>query len=213
MNRTALFTVAAIAPAALGQLEITEAYTGLSGPDGTADWVELTNFGNVDIDLTGYRYDDESANFSLGSDFPAFNLAAGASVIILVDVDAVDAADEIADFEALWGTGIDVIATAGGSLGGGGDTANIFDNLGNLVDTVDTTSALSGEVFTIQFDAAGNGSASQLGVNGAFASNTFTNDNFIPSEIFLIGNPGFVPTPAAGAALGIAGIAAARRRR
>ena len=56
---------------------------------------------------------------------------------------------------------------------------------------------------------------SVLGVNGAFASETFFNDNLgLPNnEATLVGSPGVVPAPGAAALLALGGLVGARRRR
>lgn len=216
MNRIALtagIAVSSLAVAGPG-LQITEAYTGISGPDGSADWIELTNFGNSAVSLDGLFYDDESADIAAGGDLPNIDLGAGESIVILVDLDAGTIGDEIADFEAVWGTGINVIGLeGGGSLSGSGDTAFILDAMSNLIDFVNTPGALSGDLQTIEFDVDGNAVLSQLGVNGAFESNLFDNDRFGGTQVRLIGSPGVIPAPSAFAALGLGGLVAARRRR
>ena len=109
--------------------EITEAYIGVSGPDGTEDWFELTNVGDMSGSTGGLYYDDSSADPTEDSPLSAFTLAPGESAIFLIDVAPVDETDKVNDFEAIWGTGITVgITGAAGALGGGGDAIYIFDS-------------------------------------------------------------------------------------
>ncbi|MAY75312.1 MAG: hypothetical protein CMJ31_11445 [Phycisphaerae bacterium] len=210
MNRIALLAgIAASTTAIAGPgLQITEAYIGLSGQDGTADWIEVTNFGPAPANLMGLFYDDSSADPTEGGDLPNIDLGAGESIVILIEAGASD----IADFEAIWGTGINVIAVAGGGgLGQGGDAAVIIDAMSNIIDVVATPNVPDGEFGTVQFDIDGNGVFSTVGLNGAYLSAAFENDNF--GTIQLIGNPGFIPAPAGFALLGLGGLTAARRRR
>jgi len=208
--------VLAAAGAAQGSLQITEAYVGLSGEDGTADWIEITNFG-APTSLSGLFYDDSSADNTEGGDLPAINLATGESLVVLVDIAAVDAPIEIALFEQVWGAGINVVATGGGALGQGGDVANLLDGTNTVLESLSTPDINGDELFTWEdADGDGVGRFSVLGENGAFESNLFFNDNIGPSPDFLVslvGSPGQIPAPGAVALAGVAGLAGLRRRR
>ncbi|MEM9082966.1 MAG: lamin tail domain-containing protein, partial [Planctomycetota bacterium] len=192
----------------------TEVYTGLSGPDGTADWIEITNFGNTNVNLSGLFYDDSSLDITEGGDLSSFDLGAGNSVVVLVSVAPAEAADEIFLFNLLWGSGIDVIATDGGGLSQNSDTAALLDGLGNVIDSVVYDDSFAGGLSTIEVNN-GVQRASVLGENNAFASGAFVNEDFAGpgGEIQLIGSPGQIPTPGAFALVGLGGLAVARRRR
>lgn len=214
----ALALTAGAASADLADLRITEAFAGLSGPDGTADWIELTNTGGSTISLGGLFYDDASADITAGGDLPAFDLLPGASVVILVDVDIADGDGPaaIAEFESIWGAGIDVFATEGGGLSNdSGDTIFILDGSGDVVTVVDTPASLVGALATIDY-VSGPATGSVLGVNGAYESAQFVNEDLGLAPDFLVslvGSPGRVPAPGAAALLGLAGLTVARRRR
>lgn len=212
----ALAGFGALTATASAQLEITEVYIGgLSGDDGTVDWFELTNFGSATESFAAgdLVYEDESRDPLDFADLPAFTLASGESWVFLLD----DNADALTDFDALWGTGINRGLVDGSGLGGSGDEANVyvagqadpFDSF--LYASQDASASLFG---TRTFDAL-NGGFSMVGVNGAFASNTFANDQVIPgqTDISLIGSPGVaVPEPATAALLGLGAAAMLRRR-
>ena len=210
---------------------ITEAYVGLSGPDGTEDWIEVTNLGDMVGDTGTLLYDDESALIndedangdpvmpffdpSIGGVLDSFLLAPGESAIFLVDDSS---AESIDDFVALWGSGINVgLTNGGGSLGGGGDQANLFDaTTFALIDSEDTPGGLSGATSTI--DLRGPAALSVLGEDGAFESGPFVNDGLNPVdpfEITLVGSPGIgVPEPTAALLVASAfGVFAFRSRR
>ena len=45
-------------------LRITEAMSS-SGPGGTEDWFEVTNYGTTEADITGFKMDDNTFDFTL----------------------------------------------------------------------------------------------------------------------------------------------------
>jgi hypothetical protein len=191
------------------EFRITEAYTGVSGSDGTADWFEITNFGAGAGTLDGLFYDDESADPTNNYALPAFTLAPMESAVILIEADPGD----VAVFEAFWGlagSGVQIGVTGGGSLGQGGDAVWVFESNqpgAAAIDSLVYDGALGGTASTIE-DVTGMGplALSQVGVNGAFASvGTAAPGN-------LIGSPGVIPEPASLMLLGL-GAAALRRRR
>lgn len=215
MKSIAAFALLAVAGTTFAQnIQITEAYTGLSGPDGTEDWIEITWFGQGTLDTATLAYDDSSADFAVAGVLDSFILNTGESAVFLVDTNDASA---VAEFTSIWGTGINVgLANGGGALGQGGDTITIFDaNTQDILLSVDSPAALSGNLPTIEY-VNGVAQASVNGVNGAYNSATFVNENFgFPNdEVFLIGSPGSaVPAPGAAVLAAAAGLAAARRRR
>ncbi|MEM8864616.1 MAG: lamin tail domain-containing protein [Planctomycetota bacterium] len=217
-----LLLATSVAPA-FAALKITEVYPGVSGPDGTSDWIEITNFGAAPISLDGLFYDDGGSPTIMADQALAdITVGAGESVVALVDFedDGNTPAGAVADFQAVWGTGITVFAvTGGGGLGGGGDTANILDGAGSIIDSFTYSGALTNTVSTL-FDTSGMGVAKQsvFGVGGTFVSNPFANDSLFTgiTEIALTGSPGVnVPEPAAASllCLMLAAAGVSRRRR
>lgn len=209
---------AGLAVPAMGQLSITEVYIGLAGPDGTDDWIEITNTGTTTITAgaSEYFYDDVSADITEGGDLPAFSLTPGESLVVLVSSNADAAA--FAEFEAVWGTGINLVGTDGGGLGQGGDSVFLLDNTGATVDSfsyTDLDALPLGFDPAASFDIAQGGGASVVGIGGAYESNEFFNDSIGASPDFMItiiGSPGVVPEPATAALLGLGGLAMLRRR-
>lgn len=192
---------------------ITEVFAGLSGPDGTPDWIEVTNFGDMDGDTGTLWYDDESADISAGTELTSFNLSPGESAVFIVTDDAT--ATSPAEFRALWGPVGNVgVGLGGGGLSQNGDAANILLGDGTIVDTLAYGAA--GQTATIE-DPAGidQPATSLLGVNGAYESGSFANDTLNPFDPFLIslvGSPGRIPEPA-GLLLLVAGMAVSIARR
>ena len=207
--------VALIAGTAAADLRVTELYSGVSGPDGTPDWFELTNEGVTDLSTAGLFYDDNSFDATKDDALANVTIGAGESVIFLVswEDDYTDVADAIADFVAFWGDVATVSYVDGGSgLGGGGDAVAIFD--GNLADSNLVTSAAyndaqGGAFATTEYPTGPVGQLSTLGVNGAFESLLGAGDSDTP----IVGSPGVVPSPAGVAALALGGLVAGRRRR
>ena len=223
-HRTLPAIVAAglFASTASANLQITEVYSGVSGEDGTADWIEVTNFGAVSIDTGDFYYDDISANVPEGGQLDSFVLAPGETAIFLISlnlteelVDDVTYANVVEEFLGIWGPVPNVgITNGGGSLGQPADTANILDTGNNVVDSF--AYASSGVLATFDdSDGDGTGPLSVVGVNGAYESNVFFNDNLgLPNdEATMIGSPGVVPEPASLALVGLGGLAMLKRRR
>ena len=223
MNKTiaaaVLAGISGLATAGTATVMITEAWVGLSGEDGTEDWFEITNMGDTAIDTGMFFYDDDSANVADGGQLDSFMLGAGQSMIFLISDDNSannddDFASAIEEFQSIWNySGLIGLTNGGGGLGQDGDTINLLFGDNSIFASQDVPGALSGGLFTIDFV---NGAApSTLGVNGAYESNAFFNDNLgLPNdEAILIGSPGAVPTPGALALLGMSGLVGARRRR
>ncbi|MEZ6242753.1 MAG: hypothetical protein R3B57_06885 [Phycisphaerales bacterium] len=209
-----LLGVAGLCAVASADLQITEAFVGLDGEDGTADWFEVTWTGVGTFDTGTLWYDDDSADFGSAVQLSSIILNSGDSAVFLIG-----GAGEIATFASVWGAGGNIgLATGGAGLGQSGDAVTLFDGGGTLVDAVNTVGdhTLSGSmVFTFQYDDAGVQSDSVLGVNGAYESNQFFNDNLgvAGDMISIVGSPANLPTPGALALLGLGGLTATRRRR
>ncbi|MEM1331390.1 MAG: hypothetical protein AAGG07_12610 [Planctomycetota bacterium] len=231
MNK-ALISVAALAAvagtASAGapiSFQITEAFVGLSGEDGTSDWFEITNTGANSFDTGILFYDDSSPSLGSAGQLDSFVLATGESAVFLIDSDPADDVTyttSIEEFLAIWALSAGDInlglANGGGGLGQGGDEVNVGINDGGSLDvlaTLVTEPGQSGLLQTIEQLTNGTTNNSVLGLNGAFESNPFFNDNLgLPNDTaILIGSPGVIPAPASAALLGLGGLAAARRRR
>ncbi len=208
----AALAVAGMGGAAVADVEITEIYLGISGEDGTADWFEITNNTGAAIDTADYWYDDVSAEFGDAVQLTSTILNPGESAVVLIGA----AADQV-NFDAVWGAGINVVFADGGAgLGQGGDAVNLFLADMTLVQTLAYGGGLADDQRTIEYYSPGPATLSELGVNGAYESNAFFNDNLGADPDFLwtlIGSPGSVPSPGGLAVLGLGGLAMSRRRR
>jgi uncharacterized protein YjiK len=128
-STTALnFTTARPAPPAAPTLLITEVNSNAAG----GDFFELYNYGSVAIDLTGWKWDDDSANSAdvTAATFPAVSIAPGQRLIVS------NVASGEAAFRAAWGLASTVTVVVGTPAGpglGGGDVVVVFDATGKVV--------------------------------------------------------------------------------
>lgn len=219
-------TLAAIAFAgttATAGLSITEIYAGMTGEDGTVDWIEVTNTTGVSIDTGSFYYDDESRSINDGGLLDSYMLGSGESAIFLISdnneaSDDVTYASAIAEFVSIWNyAGFVGLTNGGGNLSQNGDEAVLMT--GTAGSEVIESAAAFGTGFansgaTIDF-VSGSPVDSVLGVNGAYQSNLFFNDNFsFPNDMTsLVGSVGLVPSPGAFAVFMTCSLLGARRRR
>jgi uncharacterized protein YjiK len=158
-----------------------------------ADWFEVTNISESPVDITGWKFDDNSNQFSSSVALNGITtIAAGESVIF---IDSNDPTGTSAAFIDIWfggnaPTGLQIgnYAGTGIGLGSGGDAVNLFEPSGILHSSVrfgasptsapfktfDNTLALDDDPLLATF--------SEAGVNGAISALTS------PDEI---GSPGY----------------------
>jgi len=206
-----LFSIQA-APA----FRITETYGGVTGEDGTVDWLEVSNLGVMVGDTGTLLYDDENPSVANAGTLDSFLLSPGESAVFLLDdqpVDDVTYTTAAAEFQAVWGAVANLGQTnGGGNIGQNGDQLNIgIDDAGDffVIDTLAFDAALGGELQTIEDPTGTAPRLSVPGENGAYQSAAFFNDNLGAANdlIQLVGSPGVVPEPSSlvcivGAAVG-----------
>jgi len=200
----AAVAAASLASVSLANIVITEAHsTGSSGSVGS-DWFEITNSGAISVDITGWRVDDNSNAF--GSSLllnGVTTIGPGESVVFIESA----AGANIPAFRTLWGQ-LDLVQVgfysgSGIGLSSSGDGLNIFDGTGVVVNAASFGAATQGVSFGFDPGTGIFGAPSVVGINGARLSASGTD----------VGSPGAIPAPAGAALLGLAGIAAGRRRR
>ncbi|MEB3828123.1 ExeM/NucH family extracellular endonuclease, partial [Phormidium sp. CCY1219] len=129
----------------VGPLVISEIMFDPDSPEPDWEWVELYNVSHAPVDLSGYVLDDDD-----GTPHTAANIASGTippnQAGILYNAGDVSAAE----FEAAWGTGLNLIAVTGWGnmlLNNGGDKISLWPDFAsysgddtthnNALDTVD----------------------------------------------------------------------------
>jgi hypothetical protein len=193
-------------------IRITEAMSS-SGSGGTADWIEVTNYGSSAVSLSGWRMDDSS--FIFGASVALNGVAtigAGESVVFIESA----AGAAIASFRTFWGglSGVQVGFYSGSGVGlsSSGDGVGLFNASNALVTQVSFGAATEGSSFFWGYDLAGNtdpsynGLISTVGTIGTQVS--FTSSGNTGSLGTALG----IPAPGALALIGLAGLAARRRR-
>jgi hypothetical protein len=155
-------------------LRITEVLSNPAPSPGvpTQDWWELTSFESQPVNLSGWRFNDNSGGLVDPFVFPAgTTIGAGESVVFVENLDP-------AQFRTWWGANLtantSVITYAGPGLGfgAGGDGIRLWSNLAtseaDTVASVDFGAAADGVSFNYNPATGQFGVPSQLGVNGVF---------------------------------------------
>ncbi|MFM8497830.1 MAG: beta strand repeat-containing protein [Planctomycetia bacterium] len=157
---------------AAGIIRITEVMSSGS----TADWFELTNYGDEAIDITGWKMDDSSAAFGTSVPLTGItSIASGTSVVFI------EGTSLTADgFKTYWGgsvtTGVAVGSYTGSGIGlsSAGDGVAIFDSSGTLITQVTFGAATANSSFYWTYTPAGSvvtsAAISSSGNFGAFTS-------------------------------------------
>jgi hypothetical protein len=179
---------AALTPLTIqAQIRITEVESSENGSN-KADWWELTNFGSSPVDITGWRMDDNSASFASSVSLSGITLIGAGESVAFFEV-AGSTPLTVQGFQDWWGltTAIQVGTYTGSGVGlsSTADAVNLYDSVGDLIDSVSFGAATKGVTFGWDPATSAFGGLSQLGVNGAFAA---------PQD-GDIGSPGLIPEP------------------
>ncbi|MEM0914438.1 MAG: lamin tail domain-containing protein [Planctomycetota bacterium] len=230
MPRLAVAALSAslIGGAASAQLLITEVHSkSQTDPE---DFFELTNLGLSPVDITGWQFDDESADIADAAPITGITSIAPGESVVIFQLDendpsdaAYDPAGETVLFRNYWGglSGVQVGYHGGAGLGKG-DAITLFD---------------SGDAIALQLEygmtSPEQTHAGDWAAGNTDGSDTFENESAIwvpgtdPAEYVLaadgvfgsfansdgnFGSPGVVPEPAAAAILGVAGLGLLRQR-
>lgn len=140
-------------------IRITEAMSSSAvAPSATPDWFELTNLGSTDIDITGWKVDDNSFAFASAVALNGVTtIPAGKSVIF---IETATPETTIATFKSVWGSSVDNVSIgsytgSGIGLGSTGDGVVLFKADGTEVTRVSFGAATAGSSFYWTYDATG----------------------------------------------------------
>lgn len=150
-------------------IRLTEAQSDPAAPSGS-DWWELTSFESVPVDLSGWRFNDDSGDLTNAYTFPAgLVIQPGESIVFVNDLTE-------AKFRTWWGAALPSAAKvvrytgSGLALGASGDTLRIWDAAATdpAVTLLNVTigAATTGVSFNYNPDTAILGALSQPGLNG-----------------------------------------------
>ncbi len=206
----AIVAVGALAGQALaaGQIRISEwAYSGGSA----GEFIELTNVGDMPVDMTGWSFDDDSGlpgTISLS----AFGSVAPGESVVISEIDE-------ATFRGVWSLALSV-KIVGSNIAnlGRNDQINIFDASNTLVDRLSYGDQTFAGSIRTQGKSGNPTTFAALGANDVYQWQlSFVGDGFgtYTSSEGDLGNPGYYAVPAPGAALALSmlGLGAIRRRR
>lgn len=113
------------------ELRISEIMYNPNSSEDDWEWVEITNVGAIPVDLAGWVIDDENSSAHAASNIAGGVVAVGATAV-LFNADDLSAAD----FEAAWGTGINLVPVTGWSrmaLNNGGDRIGLWSSFTSYV--------------------------------------------------------------------------------
>jgi hypothetical protein len=217
-------TAAAFAAPARAQVRVTEVAPWSSGNAPiAADWFEVTNFGASAVNITGWKFDDNSNAFGSSVALNGItSIAAGESVIFLESTTSLSAAFKTEWFGASAPAALQVGYYSGSGVGlsTGGDAVNLFNAAGVLQANVifGASSAVpSLATFDNSSGSVNNGTITALsivGVNGAFlAANPLAGNTEIGSPGRVSAVPEVSTLAMIAAGLCVVGSAVRRRQR
>lgn len=155
-------------------LRITEVMSS-SGIGGTADWFEVTNYGDAAADITGYKMDDNSFSFAAAAALNGVTTIAPGESVVFIEGSATDAANLKTYWGGLPGVQVGHYSGSGVSLGSGGDGVALYTAAGTEVTRVTFGAATAGSTFYYVYNASGallssGAPVSSQGSLGAFTS-------------------------------------------
>lgn len=166
MKKFTLLFVSIFAICTISSAQAVLRITEVMSSGGTADWIEISNIGDANADITGYKLDDGSFSFAASLPLNGItSIAAGESVIFGESGSATFATD----FRTFWGIDASVqVGTYSGSgigLSSGGDGAILFTSGGTEITRVSFGTATAGSSFYWGYNADGTFDPSNVGAS------------------------------------------------
>ena len=203
----AVSLVATTTLADINDARITEVWVGLGGgrPDGTHDWIEVTNLGDTPIDTSEMAYDDDQPNLSDSAQLPSIILQPGQSAVFVREMIADNPIfdNSLEEFLGVWiPFNLTFLAALDDAarLSTDGDSANLLNaTTGELIDTLAFNASQADTFSTIERigEAPTNIRQSVVGERCAFESQTYQDEDTLMTAvdkngipIMLIGSPG-----------------------
>jgi uncharacterized protein YjiK/2',3'-cyclic-nucleotide 2'-phosphodiesterase (5'-nucleotidase family)/phosphodiesterase/alkaline phosphatase D-like protein len=187
-------------PASTGNIFVTEIAPWSSGNSPVAaDWFELTNTGSSAVDITGWKFDDNSNSFAAALTLNGItNIGAGESVIF-IETTAATTATAPGVFKTNWsgaklpaGLQIGTYTGSGAGLSTAGDAVNIYNAAGVLQTNLVFGTSPAANPFATFNNAAllNNATTSMLSAIGTNGGLSVTNN--LPTSVAVteIGSPG-----------------------
>jgi len=180
-----LLTCTGASAQAQAVLRITEAMSS-SGTGGTADWFEVTNYGTAAADITGFKMDDDSFDFTRAVLLNGVTTIAPGESVVFVE----GAPSTVAAFRTFWGFAESVqvgsYTGSGVSFSSGGDGVVIFNAANSEVTRVTFSAATTGRSFYYVYNAAGTMLSTGSPVSTPGSLGAFTSANPLGN----VGSPG-----------------------
>jgi 2',3'-cyclic-nucleotide 2'-phosphodiesterase (5'-nucleotidase family) len=167
-------------------LIITEVNSNANG----GDFFELFNSGASAVDLTGWKWDDDSLDPAAGATFGNVSIPAGGVLVVSQGAPGTETA-----FKTAWNLGpdVNVVATGGPGLGGN-DCVILFDASNNVVASFNyRTTARTANSITIQPFARPGGATPLGGHAGPSAGATFGDSVSAIWDGISTTNPVYIP--------------------
>lgn len=214
--------IAAAASAANASLIVTEVRS--KAASNLEDYFEITNTGGSAVDVTGWKFDDESQSFADAADLLGITSIAAGETVVFIQQDSADGFADVAQFRTEWGglAGVQVGFHDGPGMGKG-DGISLFNAAGDLILAFEYGMTSPEETHAGDW-AAGNTDGSDTFEEQAaiWVPGTDPQEWVVAStgqfgafqdSFGNWGSPGEIPAPSAVAIAAVAGLAAARRRR
>jgi uncharacterized protein YjiK/2',3'-cyclic-nucleotide 2'-phosphodiesterase (5'-nucleotidase family) len=187
-------------PASTGSIFVTEVAPWSSGNSPVAaDWFELTNTGSSAVDITGWKFDDNSNSFAAALTLNGITSIGAGESVIFIETTAATTATAPGVFKTNWsgaklpaGLQIGTYTGSGAGLSTAGDAVNIYNAAGVLQTNLVFGASPAANPFATFNNAAllNNATTSTLSAIGTNGALSVTNNLSTSVAVTEIGSPG-----------------------